>query len=74
MLDAADFPYAVQKAWANCGFNFTFDNLDRSLLDDQGQCSQDEMGDYYPVAAWCDKSTFIHGGWQACLKEHHHNS
>jgi len=28
------------------------------------------MGDYYPVAAWCDKSTFVHGGWQACIEKH----
>jgi hypothetical protein len=26
------------------------------------------MGDYYPVALWCDKATFVAGGFDACLK------
>jgi hypothetical protein len=26
------------------------------------------MKEYYPDAVWCDRSTFIHGGWQACIK------
>jgi hypothetical protein len=73
MLPAADFPHAIQKAWAHCAFSFTFPNVpDRSILDKKGPCSQQEMGDYYPVAVWCDKSTFIHGGWQACIKKHIH--
>jgi hypothetical protein len=25
------------------------------------------MGDYYPVALWCDKATFLAGGFDACL-------
>jgi hypothetical protein len=29
------------------------------------------MGAYYPVALWCDKSTFIHGGWSACIQKDH---
>ncbi|HEX9023929.1 MAG TPA: hypothetical protein VF799_08835, partial [Geobacteraceae bacterium] len=71
MVPAADFHHAVQDAWAapNCAFELDFSHLpDRSVLDDHGPCAQDAMGDYYPVAVWCDKSTFIHGGWQACMK------
>jgi hypothetical protein len=69
MLPAPDFPYAIQNAWAaGCTFDLAFPNLpDRKALDDQGPCAQQVMGDYYPVAVWCDKSTFVHGGWQACV-------
>jgi hypothetical protein len=70
MLPAPDFPYSVQKAASSCGFNFNFPYLpDRTEVDTKGQCAQRVMGDYYPVAAWCDKSTFIEGGFRACLKE-----
>jgi hypothetical protein len=72
MLPAADFPYAVQNVWAtpNCTFDLNFENLpDRSVIDDKGPCAQGVMGDYYPVAVWCDKSTFIAGGFRACLKQ-----
>lgn len=69
MLPATDFHYAIQNAWAaGCTFDLAFPNLpDRKALDDQGPCAQQVMGDYYPVAVWCDKSTFVHGGWQACV-------
>ncbi len=70
LLSAPDFPFSVQKAIENpdCTFTFSLPNIPHS--DDTitaGQCVQRAMGDYYPVAAWCDKSTFMHGGWQACL-------
>ncbi|MFA5924116.1 MAG: hypothetical protein WC856_22965 [Methylococcaceae bacterium] len=70
MLPATDFPYAIQNAWeAGCTFDLSFSDLpDREDLDKAGQCAQPVMGDYYPVAVWCDKSTFVHGGWQACMK------
>ncbi len=32
-----------------------------------GPSAQQIMRDYYPVAAWCDKETFVQGGWQACI-------
>jgi hypothetical protein len=71
MLPASNFHHAVQDAWAYCGVDFDFTHIpDRSALDEKGPCSQNKMGDYYPVAVWCDKSTFIHGGWQACIKKH----
>ena len=72
MLPATKFPYAIQNAIAaGCTFNFDFPTLpDRSDVDSAGRCAQRVMDDYYPVAAWCDKSTFIAGGWQACVKHH----
>jgi hypothetical protein len=74
MLPAPDFPYSVQKAWEyrdhECTFEFDFRSLpERRVLDNSGQCVKGVMGDYYPDAVWCDKSTFIHGGWQACIKK-----
>jgi hypothetical protein len=70
MLPGPDFQYSVQNAiTAGCTFKLNFPSIpERSDLDDAGQCAEGVMGDYYPVAAWCDKSTFIHGGWRACLK------
>jgi hypothetical protein len=70
MLSAPDFQHAVQNAiTAGCAFKLNFPNIpDRSVVDEEGPCTQGVMADYYPVAAWCDKSTFIHGGWGACLK------
>lgn len=69
MLPAADFPYAIQDAWeAGCTFDLEFPMLpDRGALDEQGPCAKGVMGEYYPDAVWCDKSTFVHGGWQACV-------
>ena len=70
MLPAADFHNAVQDAWKKgCTFDLNFPAVpDRSAIDDQGPCAQGVMGDYYPVAVWCDKSTFLAGGFRACLK------
>lgn len=39
----------------------------RAVISAPGPAVQRLMGEYYPVAAWCDKSTFERGGWQACL-------
>jgi len=70
MLPAGNFHHSVKDAWDYCTVDLDFTNMpDRTALDEQGPCSQDHMGDYYPVAVWCDKSTFERGGWQACLKE-----
>lgn len=70
MLPASNFRFAIQNAIkAGCTFDFNLPYLpDRQLVDRAGKCAQRAMGDYYPVAAWCDESTFIHGGWMACLK------
>jgi hypothetical protein len=73
MLSAADFPFSVQNAIDDprCTFNFSLPSIPHS--DDTitaGQCVEEVMGDYYPVAVWCDKSTFVHGGWKACIEGH----
>lgn len=70
MLPDPDFSHSIQSAVEQgCTFELNLPNLpDRAAMDDAGQCAQKVMGDYYPVAAWCDKSTFVHGGWQACIK------
>ncbi|HME45273.1 MAG TPA: hypothetical protein VKF36_19425 [Syntrophorhabdales bacterium] len=72
MLPAPNFPFSIQKAIEKKGCTFPFDLPyipARDVIDTAGQCAQHVMGDYYPVAAWCDKSTFVHGGWQACMKQ-----
>lgn len=70
MLSAPDFRFSIQDAIeAGCTFKFELPNVPNS--DDTitaGKCAQQVMGDYYPVAAWCDKSTFVAGGWKACIK------
>jgi len=74
------FPYAIQKVVIGCYknacinpnavFDFTLPDLPpRADVTAAGPYVQKIMGDYYPVATWCDKSTFKHGGWQACLKD-----
>ena len=70
MLPAPTFPFSIQKAIAKgCTFPFDLPYIPaRDVIDTAGQCAQQVMGDYYPVAAWCDKSTFVHGGWRACMK------
>jgi hypothetical protein len=75
MLPATSFPHSIQKAIAYpCTFDFNFPTLpERDPVDAAGQCAQQVMGDYYPVAAWCDKATFIAGGVRACLDERYGN-
>jgi hypothetical protein len=71
MLSATNFHYAVRDAWeAGCTFDYKFP-LDRSAIDEKGPCAQGVMGDYYPVAVWCDKSTFTAGGFEACVDDRH---
>lgn len=70
MLSSPDFPFSIQKAIEqNCTFKFELPNIPNSdATIAAGQCAQRVMGDYYPAATWCDKSTFVSGGWQACIK------
>ena len=76
ILSSPDFSNAAQDVWKAkdasdnqyCTFNFNFsDTLDRDDIDAVGPCAQDIMGDYYPVALWCDQATFRAGGFKACL-------
>ena len=69
ILPSDDFHYSAKDVWEHCAFDFTFPDVpDRSVVDAVGPCSQGVMGDYYPVALWCDKDTFLAGGFQACLR------
>jgi hypothetical protein len=72
MLPEDDFPHSIQSAIATPGCTFPFELPhvpEREAIDAAGRCTEDVMGDYYPVAAWCDRSTFIAGGWRACLED-----
>ncbi len=71
MLPEPNFPFAIQNVITTpmCTFEFKFPNIPpRDKVDTAGQCAQSVMQDYYPVALWCDKSTFQSGGWEACIK------
>jgi len=75
MLPAADFHHSIQDVWnykSNaCTFELNFPAVpDRKALDDKGPCAKVIMGAYYPDAFWCDKATFVHGGWRACAMTH----
>jgi hypothetical protein len=70
LLPSPDFKNAVQSAVdQGCGtaFNFPIPPTQKEITD-AGQCAQQVMGDYYPVAVWCDVETFKAGGWQACFR------
>lgn len=66
MLPAPNFRFAIQRTVAaGCTFEFNLPYLPaRGEVDSAGQCAQQVMGNYYPTAVWCDKSTFTAGGWQ----------
>jgi hypothetical protein len=76
--DEVPFPYAIQWVVKGCPGNcehkdavidFTLPYVPpRAAFTAAGPYVQQIMGDYYPVAVWCDKSTFDHGGWQACIR------
>lgn len=69
MLPAASFGQSVQAAIeAGC----TFDNesgvpVSYDDIAAAGQCAQEVMGPYYPVAVRCDKALYIAQGWQGCF-------
>lgn len=67
-LPSSDFSQSAQNAIARgCGVNFNFPIPPTTdEIAQAGQCTLQVMGDYYPVATWCDKATFVDGGWQAC--------
>ncbi|WAK03823.1 hypothetical protein [Methylobacter sp. YRD-M1] len=70
LLASADFSQSVQSAVdQGCGFNLTFPTPPtQDVIETSGRCAQEVMGDYYPEAVWCDRQTFISGGWQACFR------
>lgn len=70
ILPAPGFQYDVQDARGNqnCLFDFNFPNVPpRDVIDNAGPACEAMMRDYYPVAQWCDKETFMAGGFDACL-------
>ncbi|HEX9016829.1 MAG TPA: hypothetical protein VF960_12630 [Chloroflexota bacterium] len=72
LLPDPNFQFAIQRVVeAKCTFEFNLPIIPpRKDVDAAGSCTQQIMGDYYPVAVWCDKSTFVAGGWRACINRH----
>jgi hypothetical protein len=70
-LPSSSFSQSVQNAIAKgCGVDFNFSTPpSQNGITDSGKCTQKVMGDYYPVAVWCDKEVFIQRGWKVCFKE-----
>ncbi|MCC3246899.1 hypothetical protein LG047_16515 [Methylocystis sp. WRRC1] len=72
------FKFAIQNVVVGCPSNCAHPDAvidfnlpyvpPRAAFNAVGRNVQAIMGHYYPVAVWCDKSTFEHGGWQACIK------
>jgi hypothetical protein len=70
MLAAPNFRHSIQNAIAHgCTFQLNFPNPPSGdEVEGAGRCAENVMGDYYPVAVWCNQSTFKVGGWRACLR------
>ena len=71
LLPSPDFPHSIQQAVAQgCGVDYDFPiPPSHDAIAQAGQCTRNVMGDYYPIAAWCDSDIFIARGWKACFKE-----
>jgi hypothetical protein len=72
ILPSPNFPYDVQDArrQSECLFDFDFPYIPpRSAFDNAGPFCEAVMGEYYPVALWCDKATFVAGGFDACMRD-----
>ncbi|MEE4239007.1 MAG: hypothetical protein V2I51_19985 [Anderseniella sp.] len=69
LLASDDFSQSVQEAIKRgCWFDLQFPTPPtQDAIMGAGQCAQGVMGDYYPEAVWCDRKTFIKGGWRACF-------
>jgi hypothetical protein len=70
LLASSDFSESVQNAIdKGCWFELQFPTPPtQEAITTAGQCAQGVMGDYYPEAVWCDRQTFIQGGWRACFR------
>ncbi len=68
-LPSLNFSQSAQNAIEQgCGVNFNFPTPPtEDEITQAGKCTQNVMGDYYPVAAWCDRSDFKSGSWSACF-------
>lgn len=69
-LPLLNFSQSAQNAIAQgCGVNFNFPTPPtQDQITQAGKCTQNVMGDYYPVAAWCDRQKFTSGGWKECFR------
>lgn len=68
-LPSTNFSQSAQSAIARgCAVNFNFPTPPaQDEITQAGKCTQEVMGDYYPVAVWCDRVDFSSGGWRACF-------
>ncbi|BDG09134.1 hypothetical protein [Anaeromyxobacter paludicola] len=69
LLASPGFGHAAQDAVEKgCGLVFNFPTpLTQEEITPAGQCSLAVMGDYYPMAIWCDRRELRAGGWPACF-------
>lgn len=70
LLAADDFSQSVQEAIKRgCWFDLQFPTPPtQEAIKEAGECALDVMGDYYPQAVWCDRTTFIKRGWRGCFR------
>ncbi|WP_205648679.1 hypothetical protein [Acuticoccus kandeliae] len=71
LLPSPDFPHSIQQAVSRgCGAEWQFPTPpSNAALTEAGQCTREVMGDYYPLAAWCDAATFDAAGWKGCFEK-----
>jgi hypothetical protein len=71
LLPSPDFTQTVQEAIAlGCGVEFAFPTPpSQDEITQAGECTQNVMGDYYPVAVWCDRADYMAGGWRRCFSK-----
>jgi hypothetical protein len=71
LLPSSGFPHSIQQAVARgCGVDYNFPTPpSHDAIAQAGQCTRNVMGEYYPLAAWCDSDIFIARGWKACFKK-----
>jgi hypothetical protein len=69
LLASPDFPHSIQRAVAQgCGADFKFPSPpSHEGIAEAGECTQEVMGEYYPVAVWCDRDVLRESGWKACF-------
>jgi hypothetical protein len=70
LVSSPDFRNSAEEAInQGCGVPFTLSTppTQQEILT-SGKCAQQVMGDYYPIAVWCDLDRFKAGGWRACFR------
>lgn len=71
LLPSPDFPHSIQRAVEEgCGAEWHFPTPpSQEAITGAGECTRKVMGEYYPLAAWCDTATFRQKGWKGCFAE-----